>query len=323
MLNGVFCIDCVTFATTTSTISNLVKTPLTNWNNALEWFKSHTKSPTHLTASLKAAQFRACIADNSKSIDVQLDSIVSKQFKLNREKLIPIVEAIILCGRQNIALRGHRDDATYIDDESVNCGNLQAILGYLVKFGNNVLFQEHIATVPQHATYRSKTTQNEIINICGKMITEKIVDEIKRAKFFSILADEAADVSNLKELALVLHFVDQSAKIREAFLGFFHCDERLAGKDIANKLTSGIKDLGLQLSFCRGQGYDGAGNMAGKCIGASTLILKESMVYPYSLKFLSLLSILSKQLKTILIRIGVVTPSKMLTGCFTQLSRLN
>ena len=224
---------------------------------------------------MKAAQFRACIADNSKSIDVQLDSIVSKQVKLNSEKLIPIVEAIILCGRQNIALRGHRDDAKYIDDESVNCGNLQAILGYLAKFGNNVLFQEHIATAPQHATYRSKTTQNEIINICGKMITEKVVDEIKRAKFFSILADEAADVSNLEQLALVLRFVDQSAKIREAFLGFFHCDEGLAGKDIANKLTSGIKNLGLQLSFCRGQGYDGAGNMAGKCIGASTLILKE------------------------------------------------
>ena len=51
MLNGAFCIDCVAFATTTSTISNLVKTPLTNWNNALERFKSHTKSPTHLTAS--------------------------------------------------------------------------------------------------------------------------------------------------------------------------------------------------------------------------------------------------------------------------------
>ena len=103
---------------------------------------------------MKAAQFRACIADNSKSIDVQLDSIVSKQVKLNREKLIPIVEAIILCGRQNIALRGHSDDAKYIDDESVNCGNLQATLGYLAKFGNNVLFQEHIATAPQHTTYR-------------------------------------------------------------------------------------------------------------------------------------------------------------------------
>ena len=91
-----------------------------------------------------------------------MDSIVSKQVKLNREKLIPIVEAIILCGRQNIALRGHCDAAQYFDDESVNCGDLQAIFGYLAKFGNNVLFQEHIATAPQHAIYRSKTQKTKL-----------------------------------------------------------------------------------------------------------------------------------------------------------------
>ena len=47
--------------------------------------------------------------------------------------------------------------------------------------------------------------------------------------FFPILTDEAADVSNLEQLALVLRFVDQSAKTRKDFLGFFHCDEGLSG----------------------------------------------------------------------------------------------
>jgi len=32
-----------------------------------------------------------------------------KQKNLNRLKLIPIIECILLCGRQEIALRGHRD----------------------------------------------------------------------------------------------------------------------------------------------------------------------------------------------------------------------
>lgn len=32
-----------------------------------------------------------------------------KQKKLNRLKLIPIIECIILCGRREIALRGHKD----------------------------------------------------------------------------------------------------------------------------------------------------------------------------------------------------------------------
>jgi len=31
------------------------------------------------------------------------------EIKLNRSRLIPIIECVVLCGRQEIALRGHRD----------------------------------------------------------------------------------------------------------------------------------------------------------------------------------------------------------------------
>lgn len=31
------------------------------------------------------------------------------QIKENRKRLIPIIQCIILCGQQDIALRGHRD----------------------------------------------------------------------------------------------------------------------------------------------------------------------------------------------------------------------
>jgi len=42
----------------------------------------------------------------------------------NRKLLIPIIEAIILCGRQNIAIRGHRNSGKLVinqaDDEYKN-----------------------------------------------------------------------------------------------------------------------------------------------------------------------------------------------------------
>ena len=41
-----------------------------------------------------------------------------------------------------------------------------------------------------------------------------------------------------------------------------------------------IRQLGLDLLDCRGQGYDGADNMAGKCNGASALIKR---VFPKAL----------------------------------------
>jgi hypothetical protein len=52
---------------------------------------------------------------------------------------------------------------------------------------------------PSNQTYRSKTIQNEILEICGEMITEILVGEVKQAKFFSVLADEATDYSNVEQ----------------------------------------------------------------------------------------------------------------------------
>jgi len=101
--------------------------------------------------------------NKTKSISVQFDTKIANQVTLNREKLKPIVEAIILCGKQNIALRGHRDDAKYYDEAGFNPGNLQAILNYLATCGRNELFNDFLMKGPKRATYRSKTTQNELI----------------------------------------------------------------------------------------------------------------------------------------------------------------
>ena len=52
------------------------------------------------------------------------------------------------------------------------------------------------------------------------MITETLVADVKEAKFFSVLADEATDCSNVEQLAVVLRHVGKMLKIREIFLGF-------------------------------------------------------------------------------------------------------
>ena len=63
-----------------------------------------------------------------------------------------------------------------------------------------------------------KQIQNELIEIIGEQIREKILEGVKQARFFSILADGAADVSNQEQLSLVLRFVDSSSQIREEFV---------------------------------------------------------------------------------------------------------
>ena len=44
-------------------------------------------------------------------------------------------------------------------------------------------------------SYISKTSQNRIIRCCGQVISEQIIQDIKASKFYSIIADEAADSS--------------------------------------------------------------------------------------------------------------------------------
>ena len=54
--------------------------------------------------------------------------------------------------------------------------------------------------------YFSKTIQNEIVSTVGAHIISKLSEEIRCSILFSVLADEAADVSNKENLSLVSVF---------------------------------------------------------------------------------------------------------------------
>ena len=59
--------------------------------------------------------------------------------------------------------------------------------------------------------------QHQIIDICGEIITKKIVSEVKEAKYSSIVGDEATDCANIEQI------VDRSSNICKEFLGFVQC----------------------------------------------------------------------------------------------------
>ena len=124
----------------------------------------------------------------------------------------------------------------------------------MIESGDKVL-EDHFKTAPKHSTYQSKTVQNELLECVASHIKEKLVSEIKGAKFFSIMADEYQDNSNKEQLSLVLHFLYHNLRIREDFFGFILCSKGISGKD-------------------------SAGKMAGKYIGVAALIKKE---YPLAI----------------------------------------
>ena len=97
--------------------------------------------------------------------------------------------------------------------------------------------------------------QNELLDVIGRhIILRGLLEEIKSAHFFSVLADEVT-ATNVEHLAISLRFVDHKLDIREEFLTFQHL-QRITGRHIANATINFIEDNGIQVANARGQGYD-------------------------------------------------------------------
>ena len=76
---------------------------------------------------------------------------------------------MLFCAKQNVPLRGHRDDSKHYHLPNNNPGNFQEILHLIHDTGNAVL-EDHLKNAPKNANYRSKTVQNELIAISAKQI---------------------------------------------------------------------------------------------------------------------------------------------------------
>ena len=79
----------------------------------------------------------------------------------------------------------------------------------------------------------------------------------------------------------MIRFFDSDKHIREVFIGFITV-ERITGEALATSLLSWLEVHTLDVSFCRGQGYDGASNMSSSTIGVQARIRKASPLALYA-----------------------------------------
>ena len=200
-----------------------------------------------------------------------------------RNNLIPLFDTILICGKLGLPFRGHNNKKPDAGTFSGYGGNYVELLNYRVRGGDSKL-GKYIETAPKNTNYMSAPSQNEMITVCGQAITDKIVKEIKAAKFYSVLADEAFDKSGKEQMSVVIRFVDKECNIREDFLRFVHCDDGVSGEALADKMLSCLYELGLDTDDCRAR-------WAGKIRGFSARILARNRkalyihCYPHKLNF--------------------------------------
>ncbi|XP_029340933.1 zinc finger MYM-type protein 1-like [Acyrthosiphon pisum] len=192
------------------------------------------------------------------------------QVQQNRKRLVPIIECVLLCGKEEIPLRSHRYfGKIVIDDMNSREGKFRAILKYKAKG------DEHLRNMLEDGGKRNKYTspiiQNQIIETCNKIILKKIVDRVNSSKCFSILADETTDVATNEQLSLSARYVDDNDILHEDFLKFFEINS-LTGSNLASSILNGLNSCGIECDYLYRQGYDGASNMAGKFNGVQAVI---------------------------------------------------
>ena len=84
-------------------------------------------------------------------------------------------------------------------------------------------------------------------------------------------------------MPLVVRYIGGNGRIQERFQKVIHCDAGTSGKALTDKIISSLKDdFNLYIMQCRGQCYDGVGNMAGKYSGVAARILEGNKLALYT-----------------------------------------
>ena len=122
------------------------------------------------------------------------------------------------------------------------------LLNYQVQ-GCDVTLEGHLKDHVKNASYVSKTTQNELSRCCGQYITEQVVSEVKKSKYYAIIADETCDISCKEQMPLVSRFIDSDINIRKEFFRFI---QGLVRKNLASVILKFLnEDLCLDVNECR------------------------------------------------------------------------
>ena len=113
--NRAFCKYCVLFRSKAGSgvgnhpLGNLLAVKFQKWKNALERFAEHESTKYHRNRVVAAETVMSILSGKQDNIEIQLNQQQKQTILENRRKVTPITETIILCGRQGISLRGHRD----------------------------------------------------------------------------------------------------------------------------------------------------------------------------------------------------------------------
>lgn len=280
---SLLCFPCCLFqseADEHSLLSDSSKGMCDNWRKLYDKVSQHESSFVHVTLYLKWKD-----AERSLKNMTGIDSSLQKSFLTEKEKwrkiLRCMLDVILFLGERNLPLRG---SSNQIGDMSngLFLGTLELLSKYcphLKEHLENVKSKQELGKIMK-THYLSWQTQNEFLKLCAEAVQKKVLDDVKNSRYYGLIVDGTPDVSHTEQLVFVLRYVSQNAEtlkwgVKESFLELVDYETK-RGIDIADAIKQVLTKNEIDLSNCRGQGYDNGSNMAGLYKGAQAIICKSN-----------------------------------------------
>lgn len=255
-------------------LGQFVTTPFKCWTVFSSNANAHAATNYHRDAMTKMNAFIAGYENPSQTVDTALNREARHIMESNQKVLESLLKVVMLCGKQGLSLRGHRDDKVFweVDSGDSNEGNFIQLVRFRAE--TDTILANHLSKAPKNALYTSKNIQNDLIALIGNKIRSDILNEVRNAKFYSIIADEVTDTANKEELSLVIRYV-HDGEIREVFVDFLEV-ERITGRLLGEAILMWLRNHNISPADMRGQCYDGASNMSGARSGVKAVVQEEA-----------------------------------------------
>ncbi|XP_050512937.1 zinc finger MYM-type protein 1-like [Diabrotica virgifera virgifera] len=263
-----YCLPCWLFSDLGETNHGWV-TCLKEWQGLSNKIKTHSTSENHIHAC-KAFHRWKC----SKQINKLVDSEQQSQDLFWAQVLERLFDITLTLAKNSLAFRGSQEHNGNYE------GNFLSLVQLLAKY-DTVMAQ--VVSMPKgHTRYLSHDIQNQIINCMSSKLKGKLLENINKARFFSLIVDTTQDLGKKDQLSFVIRYTNfleelrqdedgnfeeyKKLSIEESFLGFFHVKDATA-LGLSTQVVDCLQNLGLDIHKCRGQGYDGASVMKGPYTG--------------------------------------------------------
>ncbi|XP_048514985.1 zinc finger MYM-type protein 1-like [Athalia rosae] len=205
-------------------------------------------------------------------IDTDLEHQYQNEKKYWREVLKRIIATIKYLAKHGLAFRGSNQSLF-----TAGNGNYLGALEYLSEFDGFLAnhLEKYSGKGKGSISYLSATVCDEFIMVIQDEVKSKLINEVKSAKYFSIIVDSTPDASHVDQLTIVLRYVLPDGKSVERFFGFIPIFSH-TGQYLETVLINALVNMSIDIRNCRGQSFDNASNMSGKYNGLQAKIKNHS-----------------------------------------------